>query len=72
MKVWKWLKQLFIPKAGTVHYIGGSDILPPPLKGEEETAALEALKRGEEGAKQRLVASTSTRFLYWCTMRSVA
>ena len=38
-----------------VFYIGGSDVLPAPLKGEEELSALEALERGAEGAKQRLV-----------------
>ena len=25
-----------------IHYIGGTDVLPPPLKGEEEQKALEA------------------------------
>lgn len=30
-------------------------MLPPPLKGEEEKAALEALERGEEWAKRTLV-----------------
>ena len=39
----------------SIHYIGGNDILPPPLKGEEEQNALEALERGDEGAKQRLI-----------------
>ena len=38
-----------------VFYICGSDILPPPLKGEEEKAALAALEQGDEGAKQLLV-----------------
>lgn len=38
-----------------VYYIGGSDVLPPPLKGEEEQQALEALERGEEAARQKLV-----------------
>ena len=38
-----------------IHYIGGSDVLPPPLKGQEEQLALEALERGEAAAKQRLV-----------------
>ena len=41
--------------SGAVHYIGGSDVLPPPLKGEEELAALEALQQGDEQAKRRLV-----------------
>ncbi len=39
----------------SIHYIGGADILPPPLKGDEEQNALEALERGEEAAKQRLI-----------------
>lgn len=39
----------------SIYYIGGSDILPPPLKGQEEQDALEALERGEESAKQLLI-----------------
>ena len=38
-----------------IFYIGGSDILPAPLKGQEETEALEALECGDESAKQRLI-----------------
>ena len=38
-----------------VFYIGGNDVLPPPLKGEEELAAMEALEQGDEAAKQRLI-----------------
>ena len=38
-----------------VHYIGGSDVLPPPLKGDREKAALEALEQGDEAAKQLLI-----------------
>ena len=38
-----------------IYYIGGSDILPPPLKGPEETKALEALEQGDESAKQLLI-----------------
>ena len=39
----------------SVFYIGGSDILPPPLKGEDEAVALEALENGDEIAKQLLI-----------------
>ena len=39
----------------SIFYIGGTDILPPPLKGKEEQDALEALEQGDEGAKQRLI-----------------
>ena len=55
MKLRSILERVLFPQAGRIFYIGGSDILPAPLKGEEEQAALEALKRGEEGAKQHLV-----------------
>ena len=43
-----------IPRKG-IYYIGGSDVLPPPLKGADELAALEALERGDEQAKQTLI-----------------
>ena len=38
-----------------IFYIGGSDVLPPPLKGQDELNALEALERGEESAKHLLI-----------------
>ena len=38
-----------------IFYIGGSDILPAPLKGQEESEALEALEQGDESAKQILI-----------------
>lgn len=55
MKLWQLLKKLGILKENGLHYIGGSDVLPPPLKGQEEQDALEALQRGEEQAKRTLV-----------------
>lgn len=44
-----------LPEQEGIYYIGGSDVLPPPLKGEEERSALEALERGDMNAKQRLI-----------------
>ena len=44
-----------IPRSDGIYYIGGSDILPPPLKGDEERRALELLEQGDGGAKQRLI-----------------
>ena len=38
-----------------IHYIGGTDVLPPPLKGEREQEALERLEQGDESAKQLLI-----------------
>ena len=50
-----FLQKLGLLQKSGVFYIGGSDILPAPLKGEEERTALESLERGEENAKQLLV-----------------
>ena len=55
MHLWNVLYRLGILKEKSIHYIGGSDFLPPPLKGQEEQDALEALQRGEEGARNLLV-----------------
>ena len=55
IRVWTLLQKLCFSDEQGVFYIGGSDVLPPPLKGEEEQKALESLERGEEQAKQHLV-----------------
>ena len=55
MNLWNVLRKLGILKENSIHYIGGSDVLPPPLKGQEEQQTLEALERGEEAARNRLV-----------------
>ena len=54
-KFWRFLVRIGILQVGEVHYIGGSDVLPPPLKGREEQEALEALEQGDEAAKQTLI-----------------
>ena len=46
MNLWQLLRKLGFCRENSIHYIGGSDILPPPLKGQEEQDALEALQRG--------------------------
>ena len=52
-----WFYQVFqkFSTVPPVFYIGGADVLPPPMKGAEEQEALEALEKGEEWAKQRLI-----------------
>ncbi len=42
-------------RIGTIYYIGGSDVLPPPLKTPQEQQALEQLEQGSEAAKQLLI-----------------
>lgn len=55
MKWLQWLKELGFFGEQEIFYIGGSDILPPPLKGQQERQALEALEKGDEQARQLLV-----------------
>lgn len=55
MNLQKLLSILGLVREQDIFYIGGSDILPPPLKGQQEQAALEALELGDERAKQTLV-----------------
>lgn len=54
MNLWQRFRQ-WLQGEQTVYYIGGSDVLPPPLKGEAERQAIEGLGRGEEAARQTLV-----------------
>lgn len=49
------IARLFTQQDQVLYYIGGSDVLPAPLKGEDERDAIEALARGEESARQTLV-----------------
>ena len=54
----KWLDLMTIfglSRKNLLFYIGGADVLPPPLKGQEEADALAALERGQEEAKQLLI-----------------
>ncbi len=56
-KLWTYIRELLVrllPREG-VHYIGGSDTLPPPLTREEETELLGRLEAGEEAVRQTLI-----------------
>ena len=55
LKFLSFLKAIGWAQEGTVYYIGGADVLPPPLKGSEEQEALLALEQGDEEAKQKLI-----------------
>ena len=52
-----WLQRL-LKKLGlypSLYYIGGTDVLPSPLKGAEEQEALAAMEEGNEEAKALLI-----------------
>ena len=42
-------------ESSDIHYIGGSDVLPPPLDSEEEHKALIAFMEGSEEARAMLI-----------------
>ena len=54
-KLMQFLKRLGFLQDESLFYIGGSDILPPPLKGQQEQDALTAMEQGSEEAKQLLI-----------------
>ena len=54
-KLFTFLVKIGILGRDNIYYIGGADILPPPLKGEQEQDALLALEQGDEVAKQLLI-----------------
>lgn len=50
------IRELLFGKKGEIHYIGGAEVLPPPLEAEEEGKMLELLNSPErERAKSVLV-----------------
>ena len=51
----KLISRIVNGDCGGIFYIGGADVLPPPLRGKEEQESLEALEQGSESAKQRLI-----------------
>ena len=54
-KLFALLVKIGLAKGQCIYYIGGADVLPPPLKGLEEQNALMALEQGDEKAKQLLI-----------------
>ena len=54
--VWNWFVKLFGRFfAEDIHYIGGSEPLPPPLSPDEEKAALERLSHNDLSVRQTLI-----------------
>ncbi len=54
-KIVAFLVKLGLVRQECVYYIGGADVLPPPLKGADEQEALLGLEQGDENAKQLLI-----------------
>jgi RNA polymerase sporulation-specific sigma factor len=55
LHIQKLLTRLGLDSPGKVMYIGGSDVLPAPLKREEESELIARLVQGDQEAKSRLI-----------------
>lgn len=53
--LWKWKLWAGICGRRPVMYIGGSDVLPPPLAKAEEEQAIRGLSQGDHDSKQLLI-----------------
>ena len=51
----QWLTRLGVLQPDKIMYIGGSDVLPTPLKGTEEQDLIERLSQGDPEAKSVLI-----------------
>jgi len=50
-----WLGNIRVLCRGDIHYVGGSEALPPPLTVEEEMALLDKLSRHDYAVKKTLI-----------------
>lgn len=58
-----------IPQKGEIHYIGGAEILPPPLEGERERKAIEELGTEEDGEARALLIEHNLRLVVYIAKR---
>ena len=54
-KLWLLLYRIGLLKPAEIYYIGGNDMLPPPLDRDREAQMLELLEQGDEDAKKVLI-----------------
>ena len=73
VRLCRLMAKLGINLPGTVHYIGGSDTLPPPLSREEEGGLLVALELEEERAEARTkLIEHNLRLVVWSLPNTAA
>ena len=69
-RLYRLLEALGFAPPGTVHYIGGSDTLPPPLSREEENALLARLEQGKrEGEVRQQLIERNLRLVVYIARR---
>lgn len=56
LNIWPEICRLFVKEKDEVHYIGGAEVLPAPLEGEEEAVCIQMLgSDSPENARKRLI-----------------
>lgn len=56
LKIWPEICRLFVKEKDEVHYIGGAEVLPAPLEGDEEAVCIQMLGGDSpENARKRLI-----------------
>ena len=64
-KVLPNIRNILFGKRGEIHYIGGADILPPPLEAEEEQKMIERLNTAEESEAKRILIERNLRLVVY-------
>ncbi|MBQ5674847.1 MAG: RNA polymerase sporulation sigma factor SigE [Lachnospiraceae bacterium] len=53
------------PKQGDIHYIGGAEVLPPPLEAERESAMIKGLGTKEDDASKAVLIEHNLRLVVY-------
>lgn len=61
----KGWQNIWFQKTNEIHYIGGSDVLPPPLEAKEEAEILESFGSGEEEQGRKLLIEHNLRLVVY-------
>lgn len=64
-KVVPTLKNFMLLNQGEIHYIGGADVLPPPLEAEEELEMIERLSNPEDAKAKSLLIEHNLRLVVY-------
>ncbi len=61
----RFIRTFLFPECNEIHYIGGADVLPPPLGAEEENAAIQKLGTTKDGEAKKLLIEHNLRLVVY-------
>ena len=59
------IRELLFGKKGEIHYIGGAEVLPPPLEADEEARMLELLETDEREKARSILVERNLRLVVY-------